>query len=76
MSRKQAQITEALSIRLPKTLHDRLFDVIRATDCEITRTDLVVQALETYLALLSARPSLLAGYDREKDVSARQKKDV
>ena len=56
MSRKQAQITEALSIRLPKALHDRLFDVIRATDCEITRTDLVVQALETYLALLSVRP--------------------
>ena len=76
MSRKQAQITEALSIRLPKALHDRLFDVIRATDCEITRTDLVVRALETYLALLAINPSLLEGYDGEKDVSARQIKEM
>lgn len=36
----------------------------------------VLQALETYLALLSVRPSLLAGYDREKDVSARQNKEM
>ena len=72
MSRKQAQTTEALSIRLPKSLYDRLFDIIRATDCEITRTDLVVRALETYFALLRINPTLLAGYDRDRDTSARQ----
>ena len=76
MPKKQPKTTEPLSVRIPKPLYDRLYAVIRATECEITRTDLVVQALETYLALLSVRPSLLAGYDREKDVSARQKKDV
>ena len=73
---KKHQQTEPLSVRVPKPLNDRLYDVIRATDCEITRTDLVVRALETYLALLSINPSILEGYDTAKDVSARQIKSL
>ncbi len=69
MPKKQPQSSEPFSIRLPVQLYNKLFAVIAATGCEITRTDLIIRALETYIALLSCNPSMLEGYDKAKDVS-------
>lgn len=42
--------SESFSLRLPQPLYDRLFDVIAATGNEVTRSGVIVKALETYLA--------------------------
>ena len=40
--------SESFSLRLPQPLYDRLFDVIAATGNEVTRSGVIVKALETY----------------------------
>lgn len=64
--------TEPFSLRLPANLYDRLFRVISATGNEITRTDLIVRALETYLAILQQNPSMIEGYTGKENIAARQ----
>ena len=64
----------SFTLRLPKALHDRLIDVCAAADNEVTRTGLIVQAAEMFLAALSVCPSMVQGYDPGKDKSARQSK--
>lgn len=61
--------SDPFSIRLPKELYERVYAVIAATSGEYNKTQIVVRALETYLALLNINPSLLEGYDRDKDTS-------
>lgn len=61
--------TEPFSLRLPQPLYDRLFQVIAATGNEVTRSHLIVCALQTYLAILDHNPGLIEGYDISKDVS-------
>lgn len=61
---------ETFSLRIPKHLNDRMFDVIAATGNEITRTGLIIRALNTYFSILYHNPSMLEGYDIERDPSA------
>ena len=63
-------------LRLPQPLYDRLFDVIAATGNEVTRSGVIVKALETYLAILECNPGMLAGYDSGRDRSATQKDET
>lgn len=51
--------SESFSLRLPQPLYDRLFDVIAATGNEVTRSGVIVKALETYLAILECNPGML-----------------
>lgn len=62
---------EPFTLRLPKQLHDELFAVIAATGNEVTRSGLIIRALEFYLHVLRHSPSLLEGYDIELDESVR-----
>lgn len=62
-------VTDSFSIRLPQELYDRIIAVIAATGNEVTRTGLIVQALQHYFALLDLNPRLLEGYDRRQDKS-------
>lgn len=53
-----------------------LFDVIAATGNEVTRSGVIVKALETYLAILECNPGMLEGYDSGRDRSATQKDET
>ena len=64
--------TDPFSIRLPTDLENRLYAVIAATGCEVTKSGLIARALATYFALLDACPTLLEGYDRSLDRSVTQ----
>ena len=66
---------EPFTLRLPKQLHDELFAVIAATGNEVTRSGLIIRALEFYLHVLRHTPSMLEFYDIERDASVRQKGD-
>ena len=66
---------EPFTLRLPKQLHDELFAVIAATGNEVTRSGLIIRALEFYLHVLRHTPSLLDGYDMERDASVRHSGD-
>lgn len=68
--------SESFSLRLPQPLYDRLFDVIAATGNEVTRSGVIVKALETYLAILECNPGMLEGYDSGRDRSATQKDET
>ncbi len=61
--------TDPFSIRLPTDLENRLYAVIAATGCEVTKSGLIARALAAYFALLDACPAMLEGYDRSKDKS-------
>lgn len=63
--------SESFSLRLPQPLYDRLFDVIAATGNEVTRSGVIVKALETYLAILECNPG-----DSGRDRSATQKDET
>lgn len=64
--------SEQFTLRLPRRLHEELFSVIAATGNEVTRSGLIVRALEFYLHVLRHTPSMLEGYDMERDESVRQ----
>lgn len=68
--------SESFSLRLPQPLYDRLFDVIAATGNEVTRSGVIVKALETCLAILECNPGMLEGYDSGRDRSATQKDET
>ena len=68
--------SDPFSIRLPKSLYDRVYAVIAATGGEYNKTQIVVRALEMYFAMLTLSPSLLPEYDPEKDASVTQKQDL
>lgn len=63
---------EPFTLRLPRRIHDELFAVIAATGNEVTRSGLIIRALEFYLHVLRHTPSMLEGYDIERDESVRQ----
>lgn len=64
------------SLRLPKKLHDRMMSVIAATENEVTRTGLIILALEAFAAQLEVIPAMLPNYDPTRDKSARQFKQT
>lgn len=68
--------TEQFSVRMPCALRRRMLDVIGATGNEVTRSGVIVKALETYLAILECNPGMLAGYDSGRDRSATQKDET
>ena len=50
--------------------------MIAATGNEVTRSGVIVKALETYLAILECNPGMLEGYDSGRDRSATQKDET
>lgn len=62
----------SFTLRYPKRLERRLFDVIAATENEATRTGLFIQAMENFLAQVEVCPSMVRNYDPRRDKSARQ----
>lgn len=70
-SRQQAP-AEPFTLRLPKHLYEEMFAVIAATGNEVTRSGLIIRAIDFYLHVLRHTPSMLEGYDMEQDTSVRQ----
>lgn len=64
----------SITLRYPKKLEKRLFDVIAATEQEVTRSGLFIQAMELFLAQVEVCPSMVKNYDPKRDKSARQNK--
>lgn len=61
----------SFTFRIPKKLNDRLMNAIAATENEVTRSGVCIQALEQFLAQLDVCPSMLKNYTPMKDRSSR-----
>lgn len=59
----------SFTLRYPKRLERRLFDVIAATENEATRTGLFIQAMENFLAQVEVCPSMVKIRPEEGQVS-------
>lgn len=64
----------SFSTRIRKDQEKRLMEIVAATTCEVSRSEITRQALDNFFAQLAVCPSMLAGYDPKKDKSARRLK--
>ena len=76
-SKREFLVAEDLvsfTTRIRKDQEKRLFEVVAASDAEVSRSEIVRKAIDHFFANLSVSPSMLPGYDPKKDKSVRQKK--
>ena len=64
------------SVRLDVDVERRLFEVVAATEGEVSRGEVVNMALELLFSQLRVCPAMIPGYDPDKDASVTQRADM